>query len=156
MSAVDYSMATSLPTNVHWWGLGGGALEYDRIPRPQRIGQGSSHGTSSRAQQETQEKTRRLEEETRRLREDNDYMKTYLVELSQRLGTNVPEFRPPQLFPQVPPNYFVSTPSSQGQPFGDAQGSQPPPNWIVPSGQASPIGDATQVNNSLYLSQYGI
>ncbi|WVZ80401.1 hypothetical protein U9M48_027874 [Paspalum notatum var. saurae] len=33
-------------------------------------------------------------------------------ELSQRLGSNVPEFRPPQLFPQVPPNYFVSTPSS--------------------------------------------
>ncbi|WVZ75613.1 hypothetical protein U9M48_023650 [Paspalum notatum var. saurae] len=37
---------------------------------------------------------------------------------------------------QVPPNYFVSTPSTQGPPFGDAQGSQPPPNWIVPSGQA--------------------
>ncbi|WVZ75761.1 hypothetical protein U9M48_023793 [Paspalum notatum var. saurae] len=59
-------------------------------------------------------------------------------ELSQRLGSNVPEFQPPQLFPQVLPNYFVSTPSTQGPPFGDAQGSQPPPNWIVPSSQAPP------------------
>ncbi|WVZ63798.1 hypothetical protein U9M48_013403 [Paspalum notatum var. saurae] len=105
------------------WGLSDGALEYDCIPRPQGIGQGSSPRTSSRAQQEAQEKTRRLEDETRRLREDNDYMKTYLVELSQRLGSNVPEFRPPQLFPQVPPNYFVSTSSTQGPPLGDAQGS---------------------------------
>ena len=72
-------VVASLPTNVHRWGLGDGALEYDRIPRPQRTGQGSSHGMSSRAQQEAQEKTRRLEKKTRRLREDNDYMKTYLV-----------------------------------------------------------------------------
>ncbi|WVZ89013.1 hypothetical protein U9M48_035477, partial [Paspalum notatum var. saurae] len=57
-------------------------------------------------------------------------------ELSQRLGSNVLEFRPPQLFPQVTSNYFVSTPSTQGPPLGDDQGSQPPPNWIVPSGQA--------------------
>ncbi|WVZ57858.1 hypothetical protein U9M48_008193 [Paspalum notatum var. saurae] len=37
----------------------------------------------------------------------------------------------------VPPNYF-STPSGQGSPLGDAQGSQPPPNQIIPSGQPQP------------------
>ncbi|WVZ58202.1 hypothetical protein U9M48_008491 [Paspalum notatum var. saurae] len=35
---------------------------------------------------------------------------------------------------RVPPNYF-STPSGQGSPLGDTQGSQPPPNQIIPSGQ---------------------
>ncbi|WVZ97776.1 hypothetical protein U9M48_043288 [Paspalum notatum var. saurae] len=56
--------------------------------------------------------------------------------LSQKVGSNVPEFRPPQPSPQVPSNYF-STPTSQGSPLGDAQGSQPPPNQIIPSGQGS-------------------
>ncbi|WVZ93400.1 hypothetical protein U9M48_039382 [Paspalum notatum var. saurae] len=71
------------------WGLGDGALEYDRIPRPQRTSQGSSSRRPSRAQQEAQqEETRRLQEETRRLRENNDYMMTYLAALSQKLGGN--------------------------------------------------------------------
>ncbi|WVZ93401.1 hypothetical protein U9M48_039382, partial [Paspalum notatum var. saurae] len=117
------------------WGLGDGALEYDRIPRPQRTSQGSSSRRPSRAQQEAQqEETRRLQEETRRLRENNDYMMTYLA---------------------VPPNYF-STPTGQGSPLGDAQGSQAPPNQITPSSQGSqpqqwiyptqgpPFGDASQ------------
>ncbi|WVZ54387.1 hypothetical protein U9M48_005193 [Paspalum notatum var. saurae] len=62
------------------WGLGDGALEYDRIQRPQKTSQGCSSRRPSRAQQEAQqEETRRLREETRRLRENNDYMMTYLA-----------------------------------------------------------------------------
>ncbi|WVZ76902.1 hypothetical protein U9M48_024821 [Paspalum notatum var. saurae] len=137
------------------WGLGDGSLEYDRIPRPPRTSQGSSSRPPSRAQQETQqEETRRLQEETFRLRQNNDYMMTYLVvppnyfsnpinqgtplgDAQGWLGSNAPEFRPPQLFPQVPPNYFT-TPTSQGSPLGDAQGSQPSLNQIILSGQGRP------------------
>ncbi|WVZ52034.1 hypothetical protein U9M48_003129 [Paspalum notatum var. saurae] len=62
------------------WGLGDGALEYDRIPRPQRTSQGSSSRRPSRAQQEAQqEETSRLQEETRKLRKNDDYMMTYLM-----------------------------------------------------------------------------
>ncbi|WVZ67119.1 hypothetical protein U9M48_016244 [Paspalum notatum var. saurae] len=104
------------------WGLGDGSLEYDRISRPPRTNQGSSSRRSSRAQQEAQqEKTRRLQEETFRLRQNNDYMMTYLVTLSQKLGGDVTEFRPSQSSPQVPSNYF-SSPINQGTPLGDAQG----------------------------------
>ncbi|WVZ63045.1 hypothetical protein U9M48_012716 [Paspalum notatum var. saurae] len=79
--------------------------------------------------------------------------------LSQKLGGNVPEFRPPQPYPQVPPNYF-SSPITQGPPLGDAQGwlgsnapeFQPtqlspqrsePQQWIYPT-QRPPFGDANQ------------
>ncbi|WVZ99378.1 hypothetical protein U9M48_044697 [Paspalum notatum var. saurae] len=149
------------------WGLGDGVLEYDRVPKPQGTGQGSCRQASRSRQEEArqaqeearqaQEQARQAREETRRLREDNDYMKMYLLELSQRLGSNVPEFRPPQLFPQVPPNYF-STPSTQGPPVGYAQGSQPPPNWIICSDQASPVENATQMGSQppqqwIYLTQ---
>ncbi|WVZ89565.1 hypothetical protein U9M48_035949 [Paspalum notatum var. saurae] len=99
------------------WGLGDGALEYDRIPRPQRTSQGSSSRRPSRAQQEAQqEETRRLQEETRKLRENNDYMMTFLM----KLGGDVPEFRPPQPYQQVPPNYFIGNPMTQRPPLGDA------------------------------------
>ncbi|WVZ83609.1 hypothetical protein U9M48_030737 [Paspalum notatum var. saurae] len=37
---------------------------------------------------------------------------------------------------RVPPNY-CTTPTNQVSPLGDAQGSQPPPNRIIPSGQGS-------------------
>ncbi|WVZ63409.1 hypothetical protein U9M48_013043 [Paspalum notatum var. saurae] len=40
--------------------------------------------------------------------------------LSQKLSRDVPEFRPPQPYQQVPPNYFVSSPMTQGPPLGDA------------------------------------
>ncbi|WVZ84853.1 hypothetical protein U9M48_031837, partial [Paspalum notatum var. saurae] len=121
------------------WGLGDGALEYDRIPRPQRTSQGSSSRRPSRAQQEAQqEETHRLQEKTRKLRENNDYMMTYLMVPANYFISSpmtqgpplgdAPEFRPP-------PNYY-STPTSQGSPCGDAQGSQPP-NQIIPSGLAS-------------------
>ncbi|WVZ76399.1 hypothetical protein U9M48_024376 [Paspalum notatum var. saurae] len=121
--AVGYAMAVVelLSTTIHRWGLGDGALEYDRIPRPQRTSQGSSSRRPSRAQQEVQqEETRRLQEETRKLRENNDYMMTYLMTLSQKFGGDVPEFRPPQPYQQVPPNYFISSPMTQGPPLGDA------------------------------------
>ncbi|WVZ52354.1 hypothetical protein U9M48_003424, partial [Paspalum notatum var. saurae] len=126
------------------WGLGDGALEYDRIPRPQRTSQGSSSCRPSRAQQEAQqEETRRLQEETRKLRENNDYMMTYLMTSSQKLSRDVPEFRPPQPYQQVPPNYFVSSPMTQGPPFGDAPEFRPPPNYYSTStSQGSPRGDA--------------
>ncbi|WVZ58596.1 hypothetical protein U9M48_008853, partial [Paspalum notatum var. saurae] len=84
-------------------------------------------------------------------------MMTYLATLSQKLNGNVPELRPPQPYPQVPPNYF-SSPITQGPPLGDAQGwfgsnapefrptqlsPQVPPNYFsTPSGQGSPPGDA--------------
>ncbi|WVZ53063.1 hypothetical protein U9M48_004052, partial [Paspalum notatum var. saurae] len=126
------------------WGLGDGALEYDRIPRPQRTSQGSSSRRPSRAQQEAQqEETRRFQEETRKLRENNDYMMTYLMTLSQKVGGDVPEFRPPQPYQQVPPNYFVSSPMTQGPPLGDAPEFRPPPNYYsTPTSQGSPRGDA--------------
>ncbi|WVZ76238.1 hypothetical protein U9M48_024227, partial [Paspalum notatum var. saurae] len=140
------------------WGLGDGSLEYDRIPRPPRTSQGSSSHHPSRAQQEAQqEETRRLQEETFRLRQNSDYMMTYLVTLSQKLGGDVPEFRPPQPSPQVPPNYF-SSPINQVTPLGYAQGwlgsnapdfrppqlfPQVPPNYFTtPTSQGSPLGDA--------------
>ncbi|WVZ92777.1 hypothetical protein U9M48_038817 [Paspalum notatum var. saurae] len=125
-------------------GLGNGALEYDRIPRPQRTSQGSSSRRPSRAQQEAQqEETRRLQEKTRKLRENNDYMMTYLMTLSQKLGGDVPEFRSPQPYQQVPPNYFVSSPVTQGPPLGDAPEFRPPPNYYsTPTSQGSPRGDA--------------
>ncbi|WVZ53977.1 hypothetical protein U9M48_004857, partial [Paspalum notatum var. saurae] len=125
------------------WGLSDGALEYDRIPRPQRTSQGSSSRRPSRAQQEAQqEETRRLKEKTRKLRENNDYMMTYLMTLSQKFGGDVPEFRPPQPYQQVPPNYFVSSPMTQGPPLGDALKFRPPPNYYsTPTSQGSPRGD---------------
>ncbi|WVZ58670.1 hypothetical protein U9M48_008912 [Paspalum notatum var. saurae] len=140
------------------WGLGDGSFEYDHILRSPRTSQGSSFRRPSRAQQEAQqEETRRLQEKTFRLRQNNDYMMTYLVTLSQKLGGDVPEFRPPQPSPQVPLNYF-SSPINQGTPLGDAQGwlgsnapefrppqlfPQVPSNYFTtPTSQGSPLGDA--------------
>ncbi|WVZ50595.1 hypothetical protein U9M48_001836 [Paspalum notatum var. saurae] len=125
--------------------------------RPSRAQQEAQQEETRRLQEET----RRLQEETFRLRQNNDYMMTHclrsLAEMFQSfnlhnllhsnpinqgtplgdaqgwLGSNAPEFRPPQLFPQVPPNNFT-TPTSKGSPLGDAQGSQPPLNQIIPSG----------------------
>ncbi|WVZ94268.1 hypothetical protein U9M48_040175, partial [Paspalum notatum var. saurae] len=147
------------------WGLGDGALVYDRIPRPQRTSQGSSSRRPSRAQQEAQqEETRRLQEETRKLREDNDYMMTHclrsLAEMFQSFDlhnlihrchlTTSAVLSPkdhhlemlrigldPMLQSFDLHNFSHSTPSGQGSPPGDAQGSQPPPNQIIPSGQGS-------------------
>ncbi|WVZ82675.1 hypothetical protein U9M48_029914, partial [Paspalum notatum var. saurae] len=160
------------------WGLGDGSLEHGGIPRPPRSSQGSS-SRPSRAQEEAyraqQAENERLREETRQLRQSNDYVMNYLATLSQKLGGDVPEFRPPpQVFPQVPPNlfnapinqgpplgapqgwvgpnapefrapqfspqvgpnYFVTTPTSQGSTGGEAQGSQPC-NQLVQFGQGS-------------------
>ncbi|WVZ88965.1 hypothetical protein U9M48_035432 [Paspalum notatum var. saurae] len=158
--AVGYAMAELLSTTVHRWGLGDGALEYNRIPRPQRTSQGSSSRRLSRAQQEAQqEETRRLQEKTRKLRENNDYMMTYLMTLSQKFGGDVPEFRPLQPYQQdhrlemlqsfdlhlttialLPAKDHhvemlrASQPQqwmypTQGPPFGDASQSQPP-QWM--------------------------
>ncbi|WVZ79888.1 hypothetical protein U9M48_027414 [Paspalum notatum var. saurae] len=97
-------------------------------------------------------------------------MMMYLVALSQKLGGDVPKFRPPQPSPQVPPNYF-SSPINQGTPLGDAQGwlgsnapefhltaspllpakdhhlemlrGSQPQQWIYPT-QGPPFGDTSQ------------
>ncbi|WVZ51905.1 hypothetical protein U9M48_003005 [Paspalum notatum var. saurae] len=63
--------------------------------------------------------------------------------LSQKLGGDVPEFRPPQPYQQVPSNYFISSPMTQGPPLGDAPEFRPPPNYYsTPTSQGSPCGDA--------------
>ncbi|WVZ98301.1 hypothetical protein U9M48_043762 [Paspalum notatum var. saurae] len=133
----------------------GGGLRHGSPPR---TSQGSSSRRPSRAQQEAQqEETRRLQEKTFKLRQNNDYIMTYLVTLSQKLGGDVLEFRAPQPSPQVPPNYF-SSPINQKTPLGDAQGwlgsnapefrppkliPQVPPNYFTtPTSQGSPLGDA--------------
>ncbi|WVZ89014.1 hypothetical protein U9M48_035478 [Paspalum notatum var. saurae] len=152
------------------WGLGDGALEYDRIPRPQRTSQGSSSRQPSRAQQEAQqEETRRLQEETRRLREDNNYMMTSFAEMFQSFDLHNLLHRCHQttsavLSPKdhhlemlrVPSNYF-STPTGQGSPLGDAQSSQPPPNEIIPSGQGSTFRGPSQNPDDVdaFLNQSG-
>ncbi|WVZ79857.1 hypothetical protein U9M48_027386 [Paspalum notatum var. saurae] len=71
------------------------------------------------------------------------------------VGPNAPEFRAPQFSPQVGPNYFVTTPTSQGSTGGEAQGSQPcnqlvqfgrgsqPQQWTYPT-QGPTFGDASQ------------
>ncbi|WVZ94269.1 hypothetical protein U9M48_040175, partial [Paspalum notatum var. saurae] len=108
------------------WGLGDGALVYDRIPRPQRTSQGSSSRRPSRAQQEAQqEETRRLQEETPVLSPKDHHLEMLRIGLDPML----------QSFDLH--NFSHSTPSGQGSPPGDAQGSQPPPNQIIPSGQGS-------------------
>ncbi|WVZ99717.1 hypothetical protein U9M48_044978, partial [Paspalum notatum var. saurae] len=91
--------------------------------------------------------------------ENNDYMMTYLMTLSQKLGGDVLEFRPPQPYQQaVPPNYFVSSPMTQGPPLGDAPEFRPPPNYYsTPTSQGSPRGDAqgSQPPNQIIPSGQG-
>ncbi|WVZ76356.1 hypothetical protein U9M48_024336 [Paspalum notatum var. saurae] len=105
--AVGYPMEESLPTNVHRWGLGDGAL--DMIVFQGRKGQAKGALLAGHREPSKKLNRRKLEDLKRKLT------------FSQKLGGNVPKFRPPQPSPLVPPNYF-SSPITQGLPLGDAQG----------------------------------
>ncbi|WVZ96382.1 hypothetical protein U9M48_042028 [Paspalum notatum var. saurae] len=182
---VAYAMAVSIVAwlmFIYRWGLGDGSLEHGGIPRPPRSSQGSSSRPSGARKKLIELNGRKMSDFERKLA---NFDKAMIIRSEFRpppqvfpqvppnlfnapinqgpplgapqgwVGPNAPEFRAPQFSPQVGPNYFVTTPTSQGSTGGEAQGSQPcnqlvqfgqgsqPQQWTYPT-QGPTFGDASQ------------